>query len=188
MARKKLTAQIAPRFVKARFSNDLISTSQASRRSNQISAGGSPRREWSGCRSFLLEGVTCLGTRILFFPRFWVWWSALHDCCGDVFASVSAFVSLGDSSPELFVGVIGSGTHSHVSRSVSGVPRLRQWQGVFGNEGNGEAPLGTRSFSRPATRLALLSIPRKDPLLIKEMARGSRDGKIKLFSNRVPKA
>src|SRR5450432_2176863 len=54
---------------------------------------------------------------------------------------------------------------------------VREWRSAF----------GTRSFSRSATRLALLSNPRKDPLLIKEMARGSRDGKIQLFSHRVPK-
>src|SRR5580700_2483186 len=45
-----------------------------------------------------------------------------------------------------------------------------------------------RDFSRPTTRLALLSNLRKDPLLIKEMARGCRDGKIQLCSYRVPKS
>src|SRR5580658_8075935 len=37
------------------------------------------------------------------------------------------------------------------------------------------------ALPRRAARLTIFSNPRKDPLLIKEMARGYRDGKIQLF-------
>ncbi len=43
------------------------------------------------------------------------------------------------------------------------------------------------ALPRRAARLTILSNPRKDPLLIKEMARGCRDGKIQLFfASRAP--